>query len=85
VVEAADRLRNTAELSGGLSVRASDEVCTYLKHPLIAGQRKALLPFLLRSSFCGRYSAHWNDNASDAGLAWGIIQRFLSEKNLIGE
>lgn len=85
VVEAADRLRNTAELSGGLSVRATDEVCTYLKHPLIAGQRKALLPFLLRSSFCGRYSGHWNDNASDAGLAWGIIQRFLSEKNLIGE
>jgi MoxR-like ATPase len=85
VVEIADRLRNTPELSGGLSVRATDEVCTYLKHPLIAGQRKALLPFLLRSSFCGRYSGHWNDNASDAGLAWGIIQRFLSEKNLIGE
>jgi MoxR-like ATPase len=85
VVEAADRLRNTAELSAGLSVRATDEVCTYLKHPLMAGQRKALLPFLLRSSFCGRYSGHWNDNASDAGLAWGIVQRFLSEKNLIGE
>ena len=85
VVEVADRLRNVPELSSGLSVRATDEVCTYLKHPLMAGQRKALLPFLLRSSFCGRYSGHWNDNASDAGLAWGIIQKFLSEKNLIGE
>ena len=58
-------------------------MCTYLKHPLIAPQRKALVPFLLRSSFCGRYSGHWGDSASDAGLAWGIIQRFLSEKKLI--
>jgi nitric oxide reductase NorQ protein len=83
VVEVADRLRKTPELSAGLSVRATDEVCTYLKHPLIAPQRKALVPFLLRSSFCGRFSGLWSDAASDAGLAWGIIQRFLAEKNVI--
>lgn len=85
VVEAADRLRHTPELASGLSVRATDEVCTYLKHPLIAGQRKVLLPFLLRSSFCGRLSGHWGDTASDAGLAWSILQRFLSEKSVLGD
>lgn len=85
VVEAADRIRKTPELNAGLSVRATDEVCMYLKHPQIATQRKALLPFLLRSSFCGRLAGTWSDAASDAGLAWGIIQRFLSEKNVIGE
>src|SRR5947199_1749682 len=33
VVEIADRIRKAPELSAGLSVRATDEVCTYLKHP----------------------------------------------------
>jgi MoxR-like ATPase len=83
VVEVADQVRKMPELSGGLSVRATDEVCTYLKHPLIASQRKALLPFLLRSSFCGRFPGHWNDSNSEAGLAWGIIQRYLTEKKLL--
>src|SRR6476661_4032195 len=44
VVEVADRIRRAPELTSGLSVRATDEVCTYLKHPLIATQRTALLP-----------------------------------------
>jgi MoxR-like ATPase len=83
VVEAADVLRKTTELAAGLSVRATDEVCTYLKHPLIAPQRKALLPFILRSSFCGRFPGHWNDSSTEAGVAWGIIQRFLAEKKVL--
>jgi MoxR-like ATPase len=82
VVEVADRLRQTAELSGGLSVRATDEVCTYLKHPLIATQRSVLLPEILKSSFCGRYSGRWNDVASDAGAAWAVIENVLREKKL---
>jgi MoxR-like ATPase len=40
VVEIADRLRQAPELSAGLSVRATDELCTYLKHPIIATQRR---------------------------------------------
>jgi nitric oxide reductase NorQ protein len=83
VVEAADMLRKTPELTVGLSVRATDEVCTYLKHPLIAKNRTAFLPFIMRSSYCGRFSGHWNDNSTDAGIAWGLIQRFLSEKKLL--
>ncbi len=83
VVEAADLLRKTPELAAGLSVRATDEACTYLKHPLIGPQRKALLPFILRSSFCGRFPGHWGDNATEAGVAWGILQRFLAEKKVL--
>ena len=85
VVQIADRLRQTPELVGGLSVRATDEVCNYLKHPLIATQRKTLFPAILRSSFCGRFSGHWNDNATDAGIAWGIIQQMLKDKHMLGE
>jgi MoxR-like ATPase len=83
VVEAADHLRKTPELAGGLSVRATDEVCTYLEHPLIVKQRKALLPFILRSSFCGRFPGHWNDSATEAGLAWTLIRKFLAEKKVL--
>ena len=82
VVEIADRLRQAPEIGAGLSVRATDEACTYLKHPIIATQRKALFPVLLRSSFCGRLQGHWNDAASDAGIAWNIIQTILREKKV---
>ena len=82
VVEIADRLRKAQELSAGLSVRATDELCTYLKHPLIATQRKALFPALAKSTFCGRLPGHWNDSASDAGIAWNIIQAVLKEKKV---
>src|SRR5262249_46383106 len=40
VVDVATALRETAELGSGLSVRATDEACIYLKHPLIASERK---------------------------------------------
>ena len=61
-------------------MRATDEACTYLKHPLIASDRANLLPEVLKSSFCGRYAGRWNDVASDAGAAWAIIQNVLREK-----
>lgn len=81
VVEIADRIRNTQELTTGLSVRATEEACIYLKHPLIETQPgDVMLPEVLKSSFCGRYSGRWNDVASDAGAAWAVIQNYLREK-----
>jgi nitric oxide reductase NorQ protein len=50
---------------------------------LIAPQRKALLPFILRASFCGRFPGRWDDSATEAGVAWGIVQRFLAEKKVL--
>jgi MoxR-like ATPase len=79
VVAIADRLRHTAELGAGLSVRATDEACMYLKHPMIASDRTNLMPEVLKSSFCGRFSGRWNDITSDAGAAWGIIQDMMRQ------
>jgi MoxR-like ATPase len=85
VVDIADRIRKSPELSAGLSVRATDEVCTYLKHPLIASQRSVLLPEVLKSSFCGRFAGRWNDVSSDAGAAWAVVEAVLREKKLTDE
>ena len=80
VVDIAHQLRTSSELIAGLSVRATDEVCVFLKHPMIAVERKAMLPEILKSSFCGRYQGKWSDVSSDAGTAWALIERVLREK-----
>ena len=85
VVEVADRIRKAPELTSGLSVRATDEACTYLKHPLIATQRTALLPEVMKSSFCGRFGGRWHDLSSDAGAAWAIIEAVLREHKLLDD
>jgi MoxR-like ATPase len=85
VVDIADQLRKTPELGSGLSVRATDEACTYLKHPLIASERTTMLPEVLKSSFCGRYNGRWNDVSSDAGAAWAVVERVLRENKLGAE
>jgi MoxR-like ATPase len=80
IVDIAHRIRHTAELSAGLSVRATEEACIYLKHPLMEGDQHGLLPEVLKSSFCGRFSGRWDDVSTDAGAAWGIIQNVLRER-----
>jgi MoxR-like ATPase len=82
LVEIANRIRRAPELTAGLSVRATDEACTYLKHPLIAAQQRKMLPEVLRSSYCGRFGGKWNDPSSDAGAAWAIVESTLREKQL---
>ena len=39
-----------------------------------------MLPEILKSSFCGRFSGRWDDVASDAGAAWALIQNALRRK-----
>jgi MoxR-like ATPase len=82
VVEIAERIRKAPELSSGLSVRATDEACTYLEHPLIATQRSVMIGEVLKSSFCGRFTGRWSDVSSDAGAAWAIIEDVLREKKI---
>lgn len=77
VVAIADAVRNAPELEAGLSVRATEEVCVYLKHPLMAAEQKRMLPEVLKSSFCGRFAGRWDDATSDAGSVWAIVQREL--------
>lgn len=80
IVDIANALRQNADLSAGLSVRATEEVCVYLKHPLMEADRARMLPEVLKSSFCGRYSGRWSDATTDAGAAWAVVQNLLRDK-----
>lgn len=80
VVELADAVRRSPELGTGLSVRATDEACTYLAHPLMEGEQRRMLREVLKSSFCGRFSGRWDDVTTDAGTAWAVIEGKLREK-----
>jgi nitric oxide reductase NorQ protein len=75
-------VRHAPELSASLSVRATEEACIYLKHPLMEGDQRRLLPEVLKSSFCGRFPGRPNDVSSDAGAVWSVIQKALREKEL---
>jgi nitric oxide reductase NorQ protein len=77
VVDIADKVRKSPELSQGLSVRATDEACIYLKHPLFEAEPKQALPEILKSSFCGRFNGRHNDPSTDAGAVWGIVEAAL--------
>ena len=78
IVDVADAIRRAPDLPGSLSVRATDEACVYLEHPLFAGDGKRALPEILRTSFCGRFPGRWNDVTSDAGAVWAIVRTALA-------
>ncbi|MCK6507123.1 MoxR family ATPase [Myxococcota bacterium] len=79
VVELANKLRQSEELSAGLSVRATEEVCVYLQHPLMENADRGMVGEILKSSFCGRLSGRWSDPTTDAGIAWRIVEDALTE------
>jgi len=79
LVEIADAVRSSEELSRGLSLRATDEACIYLEHPLFASQ-PGLLGEVLKSSFCGRFDGTWNDVTTDAGAVWSIVETELKKR-----
>jgi len=78
IVDVADAIRRAPDLPGSLSVRATDEACVYLEHPLFASDGKRSLPEILKSSFCGRFPGRWDDVASDAGAVWAIVRTALA-------
>jgi MoxR-like ATPase len=79
IVGVADAIRRAPDLPGSLSVRATDEACVYLEHPLFAGDGKRALPEILKSSFCGRFPGRWDDVASDAGAVWALVRTALAQ------
>lgn len=79
IVYIADRIRTSPELGASLSVRATEEACIYLKHPLMENDQRRLLPEILKSSFCGRFSGRFNDLSTDAGAVWALITHALRE------
>lgn len=77
VVELANTVRKSGDLQTGLSVRATEEVCVYLKHPLMEGADRGMLGEILKSSFCGRFDGRWDDPNTDAGVVWDLTQKHL--------
>lgn len=73
VVSAANAVRTSQDLQTSLSVRATEEACIYLKHPLMEDEQRRMLPEVLKSSFCGRFPGRWNDPHSEAALVWKLI------------
>ena len=85
IVDIANDVRLSADLGSSLSVRATEEVCIYLKHPLMEGNRERMLPEVLKSSFCGRFPGRWSDVTSDAGAVWAIVQKKLRAEGAAAE
>jgi MoxR-like ATPase len=82
IVAVADAIRHAPELPGSLSVRATDEACVYLEHPLFADDGKRALPEILKTSFCGRFPGRWDDVTTDAGAVWALVRKTLAEKRV---
>ncbi|MBV1860587.1 MAG: MoxR family ATPase [Nannocystaceae bacterium] len=80
-VAVAAAVRNSDDLPASLSVRATEEACIYMKHPLFAGD-VSTLPDVLKSSFCGRFSGRWDDVGSDAGAVWAMVKKVLRERKV---
>lgn len=80
IVGIADEIRKSSDFDRGLSVRATEEACVYLEHPLMESNRRSMLQEVLKSSFCGRFRGTWDDTTTDAGAVWGVIQRVLRER-----
>lgn len=80
-VAVADAIRNSDDLPASLSVRATEEACIYLKHPLFSGDTSTL-PEVLKSSFCGRFSGRWDDVGSDAGAVWALVKKVLRQRKI---
>lgn len=79
VVSVANAIRKAPDISGTLSVRATEETCVYLEHPLFSGDTRTAVPEILRSSFCGRFSGRPDDPDTDAGAVWAIVAARLRE------
>src|SRR5688572_20930221 len=78
IVAVADAIRHAADLPGSLSVRATEEACVYLEHPLFADEGKRSLPEILKTSFCGRFPGRWDDLTTDAGAVWALVRKTLA-------
>ncbi len=77
IVKIAHAIRSSPDLLASLSVRATDEACTYLEHPLMKGQASKMLAEVLKSSFCGRFDGRFDDATTDAGAVWVLVTQQL--------
>jgi MoxR-like ATPase len=79
IVDVAHEIRNAKDLPGSLSVRATDECCVYLAHPLFGDDGKRALAEIMKTSFCGRFPGRWDDVTTDAGAVWALVRKTLAK------
>lgn len=82
IIDVAHEIRSANDLPGTLSVRATDEACVYLEHPLFADDGRRSLPEILKTSFCGRFLGRWDDVTTDAGAVWALVRKTLAAKKV---
>ena len=81
IVATADAVRHSPDLPASLSVRATEEACIYLKHPLFSSDA-LMLAEVLKSSFCGRFPGRWDDVGTDAGAVWALAKTTLRNRGV---
>lgn len=81
IVDLATEVRKSPSVASGLSVRATDEACMYIKHPLFEAQPRQILLEILKSSFCGRFAGRWDDITTDAGAVWSLLKGATKKKD----
>ena len=81
VVEAADAVRKDMTLGLDLSMRATDEACMLLSHPAFSEEtpEAEAVTEVLSTSFCGRFAGMPDDESSEAGMVWAVVQNALKK------
>ena len=81
VVLVADAVRTSPTLKFDLSMRATEEACTLLSHPVYSDQlpSQRALEEALRVAFGGRFAGKIDDEATEAGLVWRVVRSQLAE------
>jgi MoxR-like ATPase len=81
VVRVANLVRQDEALGADLSLRATQEACSMLSHPLFSDEMEphAALREALATAFGGRFPGRLDDEASEAGQIWGLVVRILME------
>lgn len=77
IVEVADKVRHHPTTPLPLSVRATREASSLMAHRNYAGSGTDTLRDVLRDSFCSRLEGSVAETASEAGIAWRVIQDCL--------
>jgi nitric oxide reductase NorQ protein len=78
VVSVANKLRGDPNSPTDISMRATQEVCLLLSHPLYATEIETHLEEVLRSSFCGRHSGHMAQSGADSSSVREAIKAAMN-------
>jgi nitric oxide reductase NorQ protein len=87
VVHIAHLIRREELIATDLSMRATDEACMFLSYPTLQRQTsKEDLLAILRTSFCNRLPGSVDEEASEAQIAFRLIERHvLLHEAAVGE